>query len=110
MIAQLLFTLALCGAWIYVMVQTRLSGLVRLAFYAVISAGIFFVWVPQEATRLANLLGIGRGADLVYYIWIIISLAVFINVHLKLRQTLTLVTQLARHIAITEADRAQPPE
>lgn len=110
MTAQILFTLALCGAWTYVMVQTRLYGPIRFAFYAVITAGTFFVWVPQEATRLANLLGIGRGADLIYYTWIIISLAVFINVHLKLRQTLGLVTQLARHIAITEADRKRTAE
>lgn len=105
MIAQILFTLALGGAWTYVMVQNRISGLIRLALYAVITAGLFFVWVPQQATHLANMLGIGRGADLIYYTWIIISLAVFINVHLKLRQSMTLVTELARHIAISEANR-----
>ena len=105
MIAQILFTLALGGAWLYVHGQTRLSGAVRLALYAVIFAGLFFVWRPDESTHIANTLGIGRGADMIYYIWMIISLAVVINVHLKLRQNLNLVTELARSIAIAEASR-----
>jgi hypothetical protein len=105
MSAQILFTAALLGSWLYIHAQTRLLGLVKLILYAVVGAGLFFVWLPDDSTRLANLLGIGRGADLIYYTWIILSLAVFINVHLKLKQTLTLVTQLARHIAIVEAER-----
>jgi glycosyltransferase involved in cell wall biosynthesis len=48
---------------------------------------------------------IGRGVELIYYFWIVLSLAVFINVHLKLRENLTLVTQLARQIAIGEGQR-----
>ncbi|XYJ11327.1 DUF2304 family protein [Telluria sp. B2] len=105
MIAQFLFTLALGGAWLYVHGQTRLSGAVRLALYGVIFAGMFFVWLPDESTHIANILGIGRGADMIYYIWMIISLAVVINIHLKLRQNLNLVTELARSIAIADASR-----
>lgn len=105
MMAQILFTLALIASWVYIHGQNRLLGGIRLLLYAVVGAGIVLVWMPDDSTRVANLLGIGRGADLIYYIWIILSLAVFINVHLKLRQTLTLVTQLARHVAIVEAER-----
>lgn len=106
MIAQILFTLSLIASLVYVFGQKRLLGSIRLALYAVIIAGMFFVWSPDESTIIANLLGIGRGADLVYYIWIVLSLAVFINVHLKLRENTALVTQLSRQIAITEAERA----
>ena len=106
MIAQLLFSCALIGSWLYLHGQTRLMGPIKLLLYAVIFAGMFFVWSPATASRLANVLGIGRGADLINYIWIILSLAFFINIHLKLRENLSLVTQLARRIAIAEAERA----
>lgn len=105
MIAQILFTLALIGAWLYVHGQARLSASVRFALYAVIFAGLFFVWKPDESTHIANRLGIGRGTDMIGYTWMVISLAVVINIHLKLRQNLTLVTELARSIAIADAIR-----
>jgi len=105
MIAQILFTLSLIASLVYILGQKRLLGSIRLVLYSVIIAGLFFVWSPDESTVIANLLGIGRGADLVYYIWIVLSLAVFINVHLKLRENTALVTQLARQVAITEAER-----
>ncbi|MGZ5000748.1 MAG: DUF2304 family protein [Methylomonas sp.] len=105
MIAQIVLTLALLGSLVYVMTQKRLLGGIRLSLYVVITAGLFFVWSPNQSTAIANFIGIGRGADLVYYIWVILSLAVFINIHIKLRENNALVTQLARQIAIVEAQR-----
>jgi len=105
MIAPLLFTLALFSSLVYIHAQTRLLGPIRLGLYAVIIAGIFFVWSPDYATWIANAMGIGRGADLIYYIWMVLSLAVFINIHLKLKENVTLVTQLARQMAIADAQR-----
>jgi hypothetical protein len=105
MIAQSLLTIALVGSLIYILGQKRLLGTIRLSLYIVICAGIFFVWSPDQSTAIANHLGVGRGVDLIYYIWIVLSLAVFINIHLKLRENTTLVTQLVRQIAIAQAQR-----
>lgn len=105
MIAQFLLTLALAGGIVYVMGQKRLVGGIRISLYTLISAGIFFVWAPDQSTVIANMLGIGRGVDLIYYVWIVLSLSVFINIHLKLRENTALITKLARDIAITEAQR-----
>lgn len=100
MIAKVLLTVALSGAWLYVLIQSGILKLVRLALYCVIAGGIYFVWFPDQASAVANVLGIGRGADLIFYTWIILSFGVLINVHLKLRRNLNLLTQLARHLAI----------
>lgn len=105
MIAQCLLTLALLGSLVYVMAQKRLLSSIRLSLYVVIIAGVFLVWSPGQATTIANYLGIGRGADLIYYIWVVLSLALFINLHLKLREHNALLTQLARQVAIAEAQR-----
>jgi hypothetical protein len=63
--------------------------------------------MPEHSTQLAELVGIGRGVDLILYIWVCISLIVLLNLHLKLRTQMELITTLARKIAIAEA---QPPK
>jgi small membrane protein len=75
--------------------------------------GFYFVWIPSHATRVAELVGIGRGADLVLYVWVCISLVVLLNLHLKLRTQHELLTQLARSIALANAtlpEDARAPE
>jgi hypothetical protein len=53
--------------------------------------------------------GIGRGVDLILYTWVVISLIMLLNLHLKLRSQLELITLLARKIAIADALRAVRP-
>lgn len=100
MIAQVILTLALSAAWIYVVTQSGTSRFIKFPLYLAVGAGLYFVWYPNMATRLANSIGIGRGADLLLHTWIIFSLGVLINLHVKIRQHLSLITQLSRHIAI----------
>jgi hypothetical protein len=66
-------------------------------------AGFYFTWFPNDATDLALWAGVGRGVDLVLYIWVCISLLVGLNLHLKLRMQMELLTGLARAIALADA-------
>jgi hypothetical protein len=68
-------------------------------------AGLYFVWMPAHATLLAERSGVGRGVDLIIYTWVAISLLVLLNLHLKLRAQMDLITVLARHLAIAGAAR-----
>jgi hypothetical protein len=68
----------------------------------VTSAGLYFVWFPTHSTLIAELVGIGRGVDLILYTWVCISLIVLLNLHLKLRTQMELVTILARTIALAD--------
>ena len=47
--------------------------------------------------------GLRYVVDLILYIWVCISLIVLLNLHLKLRTQMELITTLARKIAIAEA-------
>ena len=67
------------------------------------AAGLYFVWVPAHSTYLAELVGIGRGADLILYVWVCISLILLLNLHLKLRMQMELITMLARKLAVIDA-------
>jgi small membrane protein len=107
MIAQIFFSLLLCTVFLYAWIEYRRSPVVAVLSSAVALAGIYFVWVPSHSTWLAEFVGIGRGVDLILYTWVGISLIVILNLHLKLRTHLELITVLARTIAL--ANPSAPP-
>jgi hypothetical protein len=100
MIAQLFLSLLLAGILLYAWAEYRRSPVISL--FAVLAAcgGLYFVWFPAHATLLAERVGIGRGVDLIIYVWVVISLLIVFNLHLKLRSQMELITGLAREIAI----------
>jgi len=59
---------------------------------------------PQATSRVANAIGIGRGADLVSYCAVVVMLVGFWMVYLRLRRVQRQVTLLVRHLAIAEAE------
>jgi hypothetical protein len=100
MIAQIFFSLLLCTVFLYAWIEYRRSPVVAILSSSVALAGLYFVWVPSHSTWLAEFVGIGRGVDLILYTWVGISLIVILNLHLKLRTQLELITVLARTIAL----------
>jgi hypothetical protein len=108
MIAQAILTLLLAGILFYAWWEYVRSPTVGMLAWLAGLAGLYFVWVPSHATRLAEWVGIGRGVDLVIYTWIGISLIVLLNLHLKIRAQMELITALAREIAILNASAAGP--
>jgi hypothetical protein len=105
MIAQAILSLVLSGVLIYAWAEHRRSPVVAFLSVAASLAGLFFVWFPSQSTRVAELVGIGRGADLILYLWMCISLIVLLNLHLKLRTQQEMITKLARTIALANVVR-----
>ncbi len=103
MIAQLILSSLLAAILLYAWTEYRRSPAVAILAVLVATAGLYFVWVPEHSTQLAELVGIGRGVDLILYVWVCISLIVLLNLHLKLRTQTELITTLARKIAIADA-------
>src|SRR5207247_7373690 len=110
MIAQLILSTLLAAILLYAWTEYRRSPAVAILTVLVATAGIYFVWVPEHSTQLAELVGIGRGVDLILYIWVCISLIVLLNLHLKLRTQMELITTLARKAAIADAPPAHSPD
>jgi hypothetical protein len=103
MIAQFILSLLLAGILLYAWAEYRRSPAVAILAVFVATAGLYFVWFPSHSTQLAELVGIGRGVDLILYVWVCISLIVLLNLHLKLRTQMELVTLLARQLAMSDA-------
>jgi hypothetical protein len=110
MIAQAILTILLGGIILYAWTEYRRSPAVALLSFVAAATGIYLVWFPGQSTRLAELVGIGRGVDLIIYIWVAISLIVLLNLHLKLRAQLELITVLARKIALANAEPGAAPQ
>lgn len=60
-------------------------------------------WNPKWTTDVADELSIGRGADLVLYIAVIMMMIGFWMTYMRLRHLRKELTSLVRHIAILEA-------
>jgi hypothetical protein len=109
MIAQALLTALLAGIMLYAWREYRRSPAISIASTFVSCTGLYLVWMPSHASHLADWAGVGRGVDLVIYVWVVISLLVILNLHLKLRAQMELITSLARSVAIDNALRASRP-
>jgi len=109
-IAQLALTALLLGIVLYARLQYKRAPLIGLLSVAVALAALYFVWIPAHATRLAEFAGIGRGVDLILYLWVVISLIVLLNLHLKLRAQMETITTLAREVALANARSATTPK
>jgi small membrane protein len=110
MIAQFLLTMMLFTILLYSTMTYRQAPIIGLLTVAAAFCGLYFVWFPSHATRLAELVGISRGVDLILYTWVVISLIMLLNLHLKLRSQMELITLLARKIAIADALRSPRPD
>lgn len=110
MIAQLILTALLLAILLYAWTEYRRAPAIGLLAMLAALTGLYFVWIPAHATWLAELVGIGRGVDLILYVWVVISLIVLLNLHLKLRVQREMITVLARELAIANARATVTPK
>jgi len=97
---QLLLGAGLALCVVYAWSQRRKSWLVSNLIALTGVAGMYFVAFPGHSTYIAQQLGVGRGADLVIYCWIVISLALSLNLQFKILRLQAAITELTRELAI----------
>ena len=97
--SQVLLIAALILFVLYIY-RLRTDFLDRLVYIACAAVGIVFVIDPQFSTQIANLLGIGRGADLLFYLFIITSLFYAVETRSRIRRMEKQITLLVRQNAL----------
>lgn len=103
---QLILIVALVGIGAYLVRSTpspRHLAIRRLLVLVSLVAGVVMVLWPGLLSALAQLVGIGRGADLLFYLAIVAGLLYVVNEYKRSVQQARTVTQLARELALTEA-------
>ena len=88
---------------LYAFGQRRRSGPLSYGIIAAALVGALLVALPDLSTTLARAVGVGRGADLIFYVFMLIVFAAIANLHLRLRAHSEVVTLLARELALATA-------
>ena len=78
-------------------------ALKRLAFLAFIVAFVVAVLKPSWVTSMAHHMGVGRGTDLVLYLFVIAFLFASVNTYFRFKTQENRLTELARSLAIRDA-------
>ncbi len=105
MIIQIALLAALAAVFFYALSQRRRSSSVSVVMALVTLVGGLLVLAPGIANEAAHAVGVGRGADLILYCFIVLMLGAVFNIHLRLRAEREATTELARAIALLSAQR-----
>lgn len=111
MIIRILLLLGLAAiGWFIFLRRNRLPFHIMTVFL-LIGAGALAVIFPDITQRAADLVGVGRGADLITYIAIVAVMFVLLHYYSKFVDMQRQLTQVARELAILrgEVDRVAPP-
>lgn len=101
---QLLLIFGVLIIFIYYVSRFR-NDLLDLVLMAVFSiAGIFFILFPEKTNMIAHKMGVGRGADLLFYICILFFLFIIIKLFARIRRLEQIITQVVRKEALDEAN------
>lgn len=107
MLIQIVLLLAVLGL---LFVFVRSSGAVyvqaskRIALVLFAIANIYAVMRPDDLTTIARMLGVGRGTDLVLYALVVAFMAGMFSFYQRFRVVDRRYTELARTVAIREAE------
>src|SRR6266511_3291965 len=108
MLIQILLLLCV-GTLLIVFVRSRhgvrLQASKRIGFVLFLIANVYGVLRPEDVTRVAHLLGVGRGADLVLYALVAAFTFAVINFYLRQRELNQRITELARAVALRDAEQ-----
>lgn len=91
------------AVYFYVRLRNSLFDLFLLLLF--ISAAIFFILFPESSNRVAHQLGVGRGADLVFYTSILIFWFVILKLYGRIRKLEQIITTLLRKQTLDEAGK-----
>jgi hypothetical protein len=101
----ILLTLGI-GASYIAFVRSRATD--RLLILLALLAAIVMILFPDLSSRLASLLGVGRGVDLIFYLFIGLAGFAFIVLHSRLQDADRRITELARAVALFTAREGTP--
>lgn len=112
-ILQIVLVIAALAALAYFVRSGQSVGIrasKRLAFGLFVVVNIYAVLRPEDVTTLARFLGVGRGTDLVVYLLVVGFVFGMLNTYLRDREISQHLTNLARQVAVRDAELARREE
>ena len=96
---QLLLIGGILIIFIYFISKFRSAFIDLLTLGLFSSLAIFFIIFPQYTNKIAHKLGVGRGADLLFYICILFFLFIILKLFARIRRLEKTITDIVRQVA-----------
>ena len=100
---QILLIPLLLALMIVYVIYFRSKIFNRIIFFILFLTGLVFVIFPELSNDVAHFVGVGRGADLILYLTIILFYASFLYLYSKFKKLEAIQTELIRKGAIEQA-------
>ncbi|MFC0675028.1 DUF2304 domain-containing protein [Brachybacterium hainanense] len=107
LVIQVLLIIGILGitAWLFRTRGAKQLAVRRLLIIAFAMFAVAAVAFPSIMTRVANLVGVGRGSDLLLYATVVVLLGFLALQEARTKNTEKRTTYLARRIALDEAEQ-----
>lgn len=107
---QLVLLLCCATAFLLYLKYFRSVGRDRILAFLLLACAVVATLFPDATTTIANWVGVGRGVDLVFYIFAITTVFIAIQFYSKLARIEHSQTQVIRELAIQNARPAKAQE
>ena len=88
----------------------RSQAVRRVGLMLFAALAVWSILFPSVWNRIAGMVGVGRGTDMVLYALVVAFLSFTLTTYLRFRDLETRYTKLARRLALDEVGPPQPPK
>ena len=96
---QLVLISGVLGIFLYYIFRLQNALLDLLTIAVLAGLAVFFILFPDYTNTIAEKLGVGRGADLLFYICILFFLFIVLKIIARIRRLEQMITELIRQQA-----------
>lgn len=104
MIIRILMLAGLAAIGYLVFLRRNRLPIHIVTVFVILGAGALAVLFPEDTDVIANYVGVGRGVDLIMYLFEVAAIFVLIHYYTKFVELQRQLTTLTRELAILKAD------
>ena len=102
---QIILIGGVVAIFVYYIARFRSAFIDLLILFIFSGLAVFFILFPEKTNLIAQKVGVGRGADLLFYCCILFFLFILIKLFARIRRLEKTLTDLVRKQAKDEADK-----
>lgn len=106
-IVQGILLVLIIVSFILYLAKFRKGFIDKIILLMLLACGITFIVVPDITSAIANKIGVGRGVDLIFYLFIMTSVFLLITLYSKIKFLEKELTSLTRELAKEFAKKSE---
>lgn len=107
---QVILSVGLLLICFYSYRRLRSSYVDAILILLFMAAGLVFIFFPELSNRVAHFLGVGRGADMIFYISILFFAFLIMKLYAKTRKLEQMITKIIRDESLKNASSSMDEE